>query len=102
MKKLYLVLLSVFALLNTVMAQKLSVESGGYISKSGCFTIGKGDMTPIKVSLVSVMAKLSVSCPTPSVSLYVDKKFVGSLPWNGSLGEGMHLLEVRKDGHRSR
>ena len=77
------------------------VEAGGYISKSGSFTIGKGDMTPIFVSLVSALATLSVSCPTPAVSLYVDKKSVGSLPWNGSLKEGMHLLEVRKDGYRS-
>ena len=77
------------------------VEAGGYISKSGSFTIGKGDMTPISVSLVSALATLSVSCPTPAVSLYVDKKSVGSLPWNGSLKEGMHLLEVRKDGYCS-
>ena len=77
------------------------VEAGGYISKSGNFTIGKGDMTPISVSLVSALATLSVSCPTPAVSLYVDKKSVGSLPWNGNLKEGMHLLEVRKDGYRS-
>ena len=77
------------------------VEAGGYISKSGSFTIGKGDMTPISVSLVSALATLSVSCPTPAVFLYVDKKSVGSLPWNGSLKEGMHLLEVRKDGYRS-
>ena len=77
------------------------VEAGGYISKSGSFTIGKGDMTPISVSLVSALATLNVSCPTPAVFLYVDKKSVGSLPWNGSLKEGMHLLEVRKDGYRS-
>ncbi len=77
------------------------VEAGGYISKSGSFTIGKGDMTPISVSLVSALATLSVSCPTPAVSLYVDKKSVGFLPWNGNLKEGMHLLEVRKDGYRS-
>ena len=77
------------------------VEVGGYISKSGSFTIGKGDMTPISVSLVSALATLNVSCSTPAVSLYVDKKSVGSLPWNGSLKEGMHLLEVRKDGYRS-
>ena len=77
------------------------VEAGGYISKSGSFTIGKGDMTPISVSLVSALATLNVSCPTPAVSLYVDKKLVGSLPWNGNLKEGMHLLEVRKDGYRS-
>ena len=77
------------------------VEAGGYISKSGSFTIGKGDMTPISVSLVSALATLNVSCPTPPVSLYVDKKSVGSLPWNGNLKEGMHLLEVRKDGYRS-
>lgn len=77
------------------------VEAGGYISKSGSFTIGKGDMAPISVSLVSALATLSVSCPTPAVSLYVDKKSVGSLPWNGNLKEGMHLLEVCKDGYRS-
>ena len=78
------------------------VEAGGYISKSGTFTISSSDMTPISVSLVSAMATVSVTCPTPAVSLYVDKKSVGTIPWTGSLKEGMHLIEVKKDGYRSR
>ncbi|WP_337437816.1 SUMF1/EgtB/PvdO family nonheme iron enzyme [Prevotella sp.] len=77
------------------------VEAGGYISKSGSFTISSSDMTPINVSLVSAMATVSVTCPTPAVSLYVDKKSVGTIPWTGSLKEGMHLVEVKKDGYRS-
>ena len=77
------------------------VEAGGYISKSGSFTIISGDMTPINVSLVSAMATVSVTCPTPAVSLYVDKKSVGTIPWTGSLKEGMHLIEARKEGYRS-
>ena len=77
------------------------VEAGGYISKSGAFTISNSDMTPINVSLVSAMATVSVTCPTPAVSLYVDKKSVGMIPWTGSLKEGMHLIEVKKEGYRS-
>ena len=77
------------------------VEAGGYISKSGSFTISNSDMTPINVSLVSAMATVSVTCPTPAVSLYVDKKSVGTIPWTGSLKEGMHLIEAKKDGYRS-
>ena len=77
------------------------VEAGGYISKSGSFTISSSDMTPINVSLVSAMATVSVTCPTPAVSLYVDKKSVGTIPWTGSLKEGMHLVEAKKDGYRS-
>ena len=77
------------------------VEAGGYTSKSGTFTISSSDMTPINVSLVSAMATVSVTCPTPAVSLYVDKKSVGMIPWTGSLKEGMHLIEVKKDGYRS-
>ena len=77
------------------------VEAGGYISKSGTFTISSNDMTPISVSLVSAMATVSVTCPTPAVSLYVDKKSVGMIPWTGSLKEGMHLVEVKKEGYRS-
>ena len=77
------------------------VEAGGYISKSGTFTISSSDMTPINVSLVSAMATVSVTCPTPAVSLYVDKKSVGTIPWTGSLKEGMHLIEAKKDGYRS-
>ena len=77
------------------------VEAGGYISKSGSFTISSSDMTPISVSLVSAMATVSVTCPTPAVSLYVDKKSVGTIPWTGSLKEGMHLIEAKKEGHRS-
>ena len=77
------------------------VEAGGYISKSGSFTISSSDMTPINVSLVSAMASVSVTCPTPAVSLYVDKKSVGVAPWSGSLKEGMHLIEAKKEGYRS-
>ena len=77
------------------------VEAGGYISKSGSFTISSSDMTPINVSLVSAMATVSVTCPTPAVSLYVDKKSVGMIPWTGSLKEGMHLIEAKKEGYRS-
>lgn len=77
------------------------VEAGGYISKSGSFTISSSDMTPINVSLVSAMATVSVTCPTPAVSLYVDKKSVGTIPWIGSLKEGMHLIEAKKEGYRS-
>ena len=77
------------------------VEAGGYISKSGSFTISSSDMTPINVSLVSAMATVSVTCPTPAVSLYVDKKSVGVAPWSGSLKEGMHLVEAKKEGYRS-
>ena len=77
------------------------VEAGGYISKSGSFTISSNDITPINVSLVSAMATVSVTCPTPAVSLYVDKKSVGTIPWTGSLKEGMHLIEAKKEGYRS-
>ena len=77
------------------------VEAGGYISKSGSFTISNSDMTPINVSLVSAMASVSVTCHTPAVSLYVDKKSVGTIPWTGSLKEGMHLIEAKKEGYRS-
>ena len=77
------------------------VEAGGYISKSGTFTISSSDMTPINVSLVSAMATVSVTCPTPAVSLYVDKKSVGTIPWTGSLKDGMHLIEAKKEGYRS-
>lgn len=77
------------------------VEAGGYISKSGSFSVSSGDMTPISVSLVSALATISVTCPTPAVSLYVDKKSVGNAPWSGSLWEGMHLVEAKKNGYRS-
>ena len=77
------------------------VEAGGYISKSGSFSVSSGDMTPISISLVSALATVSVTCPTPAVSLYVDKKSVGNVPWSGSLKEGMHLIEVKKNGYRS-
>ena len=77
------------------------VEAGGYISKSGSFSVSCGDMAPINVCLVSALATVSVTCPTPAVSLYVDKKFVGNVPWSGSLKEGMHLIEAKKNGYRS-
>ena len=75
------------------------VEAGGYISKSGSFSVSSGDMAPISVSLVPALATVSVTCPTPAVSLYIDKKSVGNVPWSGSLKEGMHLVEVKKNGY---
>ena len=77
------------------------VEAGGYISKSGSFSVSSGDMAPISVSLVSALAAVSVTCPTPAVSLYVDKKSVGNAPWSGNLKEGMHLVEAKKNGYHS-
>lgn len=77
------------------------VEAGGYISKSGSFVISSGDMLPINVNLVSAMASITVTSPTPAVSLYVDKKPMGKVPWTGNVKDGMHLIEVRKDGYRS-
>lgn len=77
------------------------VEAGGYISKSGSFVVSSGEMSPINVNLVSAMASVTVTCPTPAVSLYVDKKSVGNIPWTGSVKDGMHLIEVRKEGYRS-
>ena len=77
------------------------VEAGGYIRQSGSFSVSSGDMAPICVSLVSVMPSVSVTCPTPAVSLYVDKKSVGNAPWSGNLKEGMHLIEAKKNGYRS-
>jgi formylglycine-generating enzyme required for sulfatase activity len=77
------------------------VEAGGYISKSGSFSVSSGEMAPINVSLVSALATVSVTCPTSAVSLYVDKKSVGNVPWSGSLKEGMHLIEVKKNGYCS-
>ena len=77
------------------------VEAVGYISKSGSFTVSSGDMLPINVSLLSAMATITVTCPTPAVSLYVDKKYVGIFPWTGNLKEGMHLIEARKENYHS-
>lgn len=77
------------------------VEAGGYIGKSGTFTIGRSEAPITRVSLESALATVSVTCPTPAVSLYVDKKSVGTLPWTGSLSAGMHLVEARRSGYRS-
>lgn len=77
------------------------VEAGGYLSKSGSFVVSSGNMSPINVSLLSAMASITITCPTPAVSLYVDKKSVGNAPWTGNIKDGMHLVEVRKDGYHS-
>lgn len=77
------------------------VEAGGYISKSGSFVVSSGEMLPVNVSLASAMAFITVTCPTSAVSVYADKKFVGCVPWTGGIKDGMHLIEVRKDGYRS-
>ncbi len=77
------------------------VSAGGYISQSGTFSITTGDTKEISVNLVSALATVTVSCPTSGVSIYLDKKQVGTAPWTGAVKEGMHLIEAKKDGYRS-
>ncbi|MBQ0022005.1 MAG: SUMF1/EgtB/PvdO family nonheme iron enzyme [Prevotellaceae bacterium] len=77
------------------------VSAGGYISQSGTFSITTGDTKEISVNLVSALATVTVSCPTSGVSIYLDKKQVGTAPWTGAVKEGIHLIEAKKDGYRS-
>lgn len=77
------------------------ISAGGYVSKKGVFTINRDDVTKLSAILESSLAAVSVKVATSGAFIYIDKKQVGSDSWSGSLQDGMHLIEVKKDGYRS-
>ena len=77
------------------------VDAPGYKGQSGDFTIVKDRKTAIDVKLQSVMATLSVTCPTPQSHLFINNSERGTDSWKGQMIAGSYMLEARKEGYRS-
>ena len=83
------------------------VEAGGYESAGESFTMGNERLSKT-VTLVSNKARLTVTCATAGAEIYIDEvrredtTSGGQTKWEGELGQGNHLIEVRKDGYHTR
>ena len=76
------------------------VSAPGYADEQGVVTIGSEKVTK-EIRLQSVLAQVSVSCPTPGAQIYVNDQLKGTSPWSGTLSAGNYLFEARLSGYRS-
>ena len=83
------------------------VRAAGYEQEIGKVEIN-GERKDMQVVLKSSMASselskatLKLSCADPQTALFVDGKQVGKGQWLGEIIPGIHLLEAKRDGHRS-
>ena len=76
------------------------VEAPGYATRTGQITLADKSVVE-EITLESVLASLSVSCPTNGAQIYVNNIQKGSAPWNGTLAAGNYEVEARLSNHRS-
>lgn len=75
------------------------IEAASYLTETGDFTIKRESATQLNISLVSVLATLSVECATQNAEIYINQQFKSKNTWQGNLVAGMYLIEVRLKGH---
>ena len=76
------------------------VEAAGYAPEQQTVTLG--DETLVRsVTLQSVLARVTVSCPTAGARIFVNGQQRGTTPWSGSLAAGNYKMEARLDGYHS-
>ena len=76
------------------------VEAAGYAPEQQTVTLG--DETLVRsVTLQSVLARVTVSCPTTGARIFVNGQQRGTTPWSGSLAAGNYKMEARLDGYHS-
>ena len=76
------------------------VRASGCADEEGTVVIGTEKVTR-KISLQSVLAQVSVSCPTSGAQIYVNDQLKGTSPWSGTLTAGNYQFEARLKGHHS-
>ena len=76
------------------------VEAPGYATRTGQITLVDKSVVE-EITLESVLASLSVSCPTNGAQIYVNNIQKGSAPWNGTLAAGNYEVEARLNNYRS-
>lgn len=76
------------------------VEALGYQTESGIVEIGDQKLQK-KISLQSLQAQLTVTCPTTGVQIYINDQLRGKAPWSGQLFPGNYAVEARLAGHYS-
>ena len=76
-----------------------SVACDGYQTQTGTVNLVE-DRTMLPIRLESTMATLSISCATPTASLFVNDEMKGRGEWSGRLSAGSYRVEARQDGYR--
>ena len=72
-----------------------------YTSQPLEVSVRDSDTTEITINLVSTIASVEISCQDKDVEIYIDGSYRCKGVFSASLGEGLHLLELKKDHHRS-
>ncbi len=65
-------------------------------------TVEIGETTQsLKFTMVAAFAELSINTTNDAI-IQIDGKVIGSTSWKGKLGEGLHIIIVKKEGFSSR
>ena len=83
-------------------SHKFLVSAAGYADEQGEVVVEKNSTRTNKsITLQSVMANVTVSCPTPGAQIYVNDQLQGTSPWSGQLTKGNYRFEARLEGYRT-
>ena len=61
----------------------------------------EGETKTVTISLQPTFAKAQISCNDNQTEIYIDGKFYSKGKYEGNIDEGVHLLEFKKEGHRT-
>lgn len=78
----------------------LRVVKEMYNTYEGKVLVGKGDIYEAKIKMVSNFVSVKITTDSKS-EIYVDKELKGKGSWSGSLSVGKHILEAKKDLHKT-
>jgi len=76
------------------------IESPGYDTETGTFTIKKGDPLVQTFSLISQMATINIDCPDKKADIYINNQLKGTGTYSGSIVPGTYLVEAKREGYR--
>ncbi|MFA5648214.1 MAG: formylglycine-generating enzyme family protein [Bacteroidales bacterium] len=71
-----------------------------YRSQEKTVEIGEATQS-LKFTMVAAFAELSINTTNDAI-IQIDGKVIGSTSWKGKLGEGLHIIIVKKEGFSSR
>lgn len=61
----------------------------------------EGETKEVTILLQPTFVKAQISCNDNQTEIYIDGKFYSKGKYDGNIEEGVHLLEFKKEGHRT-
>ena len=61
----------------------------------------EGETKEVTILLQPTFVKAQISCNDNQTEIYIDGKFYSKGKYEGNIDEGVHLLEFKKEGHRT-